>query len=378
VSQAILNSIGTAASTRNRRKVAFWLFTVCFMIWVMVGIGGYTRDSGSGLSIMDWDPIIGALPPLTTAEWNRIFGLYQQIPQYKILHQGMDLNGFKALFWPEYIHRLWGRLIGVVFFVPLVWFALTRKIEARLLPWLALLFILGGLQGAIGWFMVASGFDPNSVAVEPWRLTLHFSFALFLYVATLWTALTVRNPTPASLPAASLPGQKTLRRWAVASTVLLALTMVAGTFVSGTHAIDVFNPATKAGMGMPPPVYLTLSPWWLNFFANKADILFDHQVLGTLTALTVLTTTVLALRGSAPKPVRDAALAVGGLVLLQYILGVTALVSKLLDVGVAHQMNSVLLLTAFVVMLHLLRGANRLATPSRETSRLGAKRNLAR
>jgi cytochrome c oxidase assembly protein subunit 15 len=354
VSQAILNAVGTAASSRNRRAVSNWLFAVCFMIWVMVGIGGYTRDSGSGLSIMDWDPIIGALPPLSQAAWNHVFGLYQQIPQYKILHQGMDLAGFKSLFWPEYIHRLWGRLIGLVFFVPLVVFAITGRIEARLLPWLGLLFILGGLQGAIGWFMVASGFDPNSVAVEPWRLSLHFSFALFLYVATLWTGLTVRNPV-----ASRLPGQNGLKAWVIAAIVLLAVTMFAGTFVSGTHAIDVFNPATKAGMGMPPPDYFALTPWWLNFFANKPAILFDHQALGTATALTVLITAVLALRGKAPKPVKDAALAVGGLVLLQYILGVTALVSKLLNVGVAHQMNAVLLLTAFVVMLHQLRGTTR-------------------
>jgi cytochrome c oxidase assembly protein subunit 15 len=354
VSQAVLNAIGTAASTRNRRAVAFWLFAVCFMIWVMVGIGGYTRDTGSGLSIMDWKPIVGTLPPLSAAQWNHIFGLYQQIPQYKLLHQGMDLAGFKSLFWPEYIHRLWGRLIGIVFFVPLVLFALTGKIEARLLPWLAVLFVLGGLQGAIGWFMVASGFDPNSVAVEPWRLSLHFSFAVFLYIATLWTALTVRYPV-----AARLPGQLGLRRWVIGTVILLAVTMVAGTFVSGTHAIDVFNPATKAGMGMPPTNYFALHPWWLNMFANKPAVLFDHQALGTATALAVLVAAVMALRGSAPKPVRDAALVIAALVLLQYILGLTALVSKLLDVGVAHQMNAVLLLTAFLVILHQLRGAVR-------------------
>ncbi len=354
MSQAILNAVGTAAGGRSRRKVARWLFAVCFMIWVMVGIGGYTRDTGSGLSIMDWDPIVGALPPLTHAAWTHVFGLYQQIPQYKILHPDMDLAGFKSLYWPEYIHRLWGRLIGVVFFLPLVYFAITGKIEARLLPWLALLFVLGGLQGAIGWFMVASGFDPNSVAVQPWRLSLHFCFALCLYVATLWTALTVRTPT-----AARLPGQKGLKRWSVAGICLLAITLFAGTFVSGTHAIDVFNPVTKAGMGMPPPHYFALSPWWLNFFESKPAILFDHQLLAALTTLAALIAATLALRGKAPKPVKDAGLAIAGLVLLQFILGITALASKLLDVGVAHQMNSVLLLTAFVVMLHQLRGAVR-------------------
>ena len=184
--------------TTNRNLVAAWLYAVCFMIWIMVGIGGFTRETGSGLSIMNWDPIIGAIPPLSTAAWNKLFALYQTIPQAQILHKGMDLAGFKQLFWPEYFHRLWGRLIGVVFFVPLLVFIATKRIEARLIPWLVLLFVLGGLQGAIGWFMVASGFDPNSIAVQPWRLTLHFSFAMFLYVAVLWTGLTVRHPIPAA------------------------------------------------------------------------------------------------------------------------------------------------------------------------------------
>jgi cytochrome c oxidase assembly protein subunit 15 len=340
-----------ADRARDNRLVAAWLFAVCFMIWVMVGIGGYTRDSGSGLSIMDWEPILGALPPLSDAAWNRVFALYQTIPQYHLEHQGMDLAGFKALFWPEYLHRLWGRLIGVVFFVPLVFFIATRRVERRMVPWLFLLFVLGGLQGAIGWFMVASGFDPNSVAVQPWRLTLHFSAAMFLFLAVLWTALTVQRPV-----AVAAPGQMWLRRWAVAAAICLGLTMFAGTFVAGTHAIDVFNAATGAGMG-PPADYLALTPWWLNFFANKAAILFDHQVLGTLTAVTILVTTVMALRGRAPASVRDAALAIGGLVVLQYVLGVTALVSKLLDVGVAHQMNAVLLLACLTWMLHGLRGA---------------------
>jgi cytochrome c oxidase assembly protein subunit 15 len=339
---------------RANRPVAVWLFAVCFMIWVMVGIGGYTRDTGSGLSIMDWDPIIGTLPPINNAAWNKVFALYQTIPQYHIEHQGMGLDGFKALFWPEYLHRLWGRLIGFVFFVPLVVFAATGRIERRLLPWLALLFVLGGLQGAIGWFMVASGFDPNSVAVEPWRLTLHFSAAMFLFVGVLWTALTVLRPAKVEVQ-----GQVWLRRWGIAAMVCLGLTMVAGTFVSGTHAIDAFNAETGVGMGAPPADYFALTPWWVNMFANKAAVLFDHQMLGTLTALTVLVTATMALRGGAPSAVRDAALAIGGLVLLQYGLGITALVSKLLDVGVAHQMNAVALLACLVWMLHGLRGAVR-------------------
>jgi heme a synthase len=336
-------------SRRNRKLVAAWLLISCFMVWVMVGIGGYTRDSGSGLSIMDWDPIIGTLPPLSQAAWNQLFALYKTIPQYQILHQGMDLAGFKALFWPEYFHRLWGRLIGVEFFVPLVVFIATRRVEARLIPWLLLLFVLGGLQGAVGWFMVASGFDPNSVAVQPWRLSLHFSFAIFLYIALFWTALTVLQPEPVRLP-----GLRGIKIWAVASILCVGATMFAGTFVSGTHAVSIFDPAKNIGMGAPPPGYLSM-----NMFADKAAVLFNHQALATLTVLVLLTTVTVTLRSQAPKTIRDAGLLVGALVMLQFILGVTALVSQMFDIGVAHQMDAVLLLTACLLLLHRLRGAVR-------------------
>jgi cytochrome c oxidase assembly protein subunit 15 len=337
----------TAASPQNRRLVAGWLFLLAFMIWVMVGIGGYTRDTGSGLSIMDWDPIMGALPPLSAAAWNDVFGKYQTISQYKLLHQGMDLAGFKQLFWPEYIHRLWGRLMGLVLLLPLIAFTLTGRIEKRLIPWLVLLFILGGLQGAIGWFMVSSGFFPNSVAVEPWRLSLHFFAAMFLLGAVLWTALTVRAPEPACPP-----GSRGLRRLTLAAFVLLLLAMFGGTFVSGIHGIAAFDPAKHIGTGQPP------AGWPMTgIFSDTATIIFDHQLLAVIATLVILTVTVQALRGPAPAPVRDAALAAGGLVILQFLLGFAALMSKMLDLGVVHQMNAVLLLCSLLLLLHRLRGA---------------------
>jgi cytochrome c oxidase assembly protein subunit 15 len=339
----------SAASANNRQLVAGWLFAVCFMIWIMVGIGGFTRETGSGLSIMNWDPIVGAIPPVSAAAWDKLFTLYKTIPQAQILHPGITLDGFKTLFWPEYIHRLWGRLIGIVFFVPLVAFIATRRIEARLIPWLILLFLLGGLQGAIGWFMVASGFFAHSTAVEPWRLSLHFCSAMFLYAAVLWTGLAVLRPQPARIPRT-----RALKAVALSATVLLCVAMFAGTFVSGTHAITVFNAATGAGMGAPPPGYALADS-----FTDKATVLFNHQAIATLTALALIATAVLALRGGHPPAIRDPGLAILGLVILQFILGVTALVSQLMDVGVAHQMNAVLLLTACLVLLHNLRGATR-------------------
>ncbi len=340
----------SASAPANRKLVAGWLFVVAAMIWVMVGIGGYTRDSGSGLSIMDWAPIMGALPPMTDAAWNKLFTLYQSIPQAQILHHGMDLAGFKTLFWPEYLHRLWGRVIGLAFFVPLVIFAVTRRIEGRLIPWLFLLLVLGGLQGAIGWFMVASGFDPNSVAVAPWRLTLHFTAAMLLFIAIFWTALTVLRPERVRL--AGLKGVKIASHVAVAC---LALTMFAGTFVSGTEAKTVFNPAAGVGVGQPPAGYPFVS-----FYTNKAAILFNHQTLAVLTVIAVLTVVVMALRNRATTArVRDAALAMGFFVLLQFGLGVSALVNQGLDLGVAHQMDAVLLLAASLYMMHSVRGAVR-------------------
>ncbi len=337
----------TAASPQNRKLVATWLFSLAFMIWVMAGIGGYTRDTGSGLSIMNWDPIIGALPPLSAAAWNKLFALYQSIPQYQILHQGMDLDGFKTLFWPEYIHRLWGRLMGLVLLLPLIGFALTGRIEKRLIPWLVLLFALGGLQGAIGWFMVSSGFFPNSTAVEPWRLSLHFFAAMFLLGAVLWTALTVQNPAPVPYP-----GQRGLKRLAQLAFVLLLLAMFGGTFVSGIHGITAFDPANNIGTGQPP------AGWpFSGIFSDTATIIFDHQFLAVLATLAVLAVSVQALRNGAPDNVRDAAMLIGLLVLLQFAFGVSALVSQMIDLGVVHQMNAVLLLAALLRLLHMLRGA---------------------
>ncbi|WP_297489800.1 COX15/CtaA family protein [Acidocella sp.] len=336
-----------AGSPRNRRLVAAWLFLLAFMIWIMAGIGGYTRDTGSGLSIMDWDPIMGTLPPLSAAAWNAVFAKYQTISQYKLLHHGMNLAGFKQIFWPEYIHRLWGRLMGVVLLVPLIAFAATGRIEKRLIPWLVLLFILGGLQGAIGWFMVSSGFFANSVAVEPWRLSLHFFAAMFLLGAVLWTALTVQSPSPACHP-----HTRTLRRLTLAAFLLLLLAMFGGTFVSGIHGITAFDPAKGIGTGQPP------AGWpFSGIFSDTATIIFDHQLLAVIATLAILTVTVQTLRRGAPAPVRDAALAAGGLVILQFLLGFAALMSKMLDLGVVHQMNAILLLGCLLLLLHRLRGA---------------------
>src|ERR1700761_1866905 len=209
-----------AATRQSRRLVAIWLFTLAAMILVMIVLGGATRLTGSGLSIMEWAPLMGALPPTTDAEWQRLFALYQKIPQYSLINDGFGLAGFKHIFWLEWTDRLWGRLIGVVFLLTMLSLWATARIERRLLPRLGLLFALGGLQGAVGWFMVASGVLPDTTAVSPYRLVIHLVLALTLYAAIVWTGLSALYPLRHRVPISRL-----LRGLAIASLVMVSVTI---------------------------------------------------------------------------------------------------------------------------------------------------------
>ena len=204
---------GRAEDARNRKRVSAWLFAICFMLLGMIALGGATRLTGSGLSIMEWKPLSGIVPPLTHAQWEHLFALYRQIPQYRLEHQGFGLSGFQHIFWLEWIHRFWGRMIGVVLIVPLVVFAATGALRPSLAGRLLLFFVLGGLQGAIGWFMVASGFDPDSVAVAPAKLVLHLCFAFALYAAILWTAFSLRWPVAPGLAPPPGAGARGAASW---------------------------------------------------------------------------------------------------------------------------------------------------------------------
>ena len=338
---------------RNRRLVAAWLFAVAGMIWVMVVLGGATRLTGSGLSIMEWAPVSGILPPMSEAEWNRLYGLYQQIPQYKLINEGFGLAGFKHIFWLEWTHRLWGRLVGVVFLVPLLWLAWRGAIERRLLPRLVLLFALGGLQGLVGWVMVASGFFPESTAVSPYRLVVHLSLALVLYGAILWTGLSVLRPAPVRIQ-----GARAARLLARVTLALVGTTIVAGGFTAGLHAGLTYNTFPLMDGSLIPDGYATLRPFIRNLAENVAAVQFDHRLLATLTLLSVTATLVAGLRARLAGMARAALLALGGAVALQYVLGVgTLLLVVPIPLAVAHQASAVLLLTAVLVTVHALRGA---------------------
>ncbi len=348
-----------AAGLPSRRLVAVWLLGVAFMILVMIVLGGLTRLTGSGLSIMEWDPIMGALPPLSQAEWQHLYHLYQQIPQYRLVNEGIGLAGFKQIFWLEWTHRLWGRLIGVAFLGPLLWFWATGRIERRLRPFLALLFLLGGLQGAVGWFMVASGFFPESTAVAPARLVIHLALALVLYVALLWTALTVLRPNRVWLQRGRL-----MHRLAWLCCALIAITIIAGGFVAGTHAGFEYNTFPLMDGKIIPYGYTELQPLWRNFTENLAAVQFDHRILATLTALAVACTVAAGLIVRLPPMAYFALAALGGAAASQYLLGIATLLSVVqIELAVAHQTMAVLLLTSAVVLLHATRPIRGMAQP---------------
>ena len=237
--------------------MALWLLACCAMIFAMVVIGGVTRLTESGLSITEWKPIIGVVPPLSAAEWQEAFAKYQQIPEYKVKNAGMSLAEFREIFWWEYVHRLWGRLIGAVYLLPFLVFLAKGWINRRVAWQVAGIFFLGALQGALGWYMVKSGLV-DRLDVSPYRLTAHLGLALLIYAATYWTALDLLAPASRAHLATTIRHS----RAALGVAVLVFLTMLAGGFVAGNDAGLVYNTFPLMDGALVPAGYGDLAPWW--------------------------------------------------------------------------------------------------------------------
>ena len=335
----------------NPRAVARWLLLVAALIWAMVALGGATRLTGSGLSIMEWAPISGMLPPLSQAEWQRLYDLYRTIPQYELLNAGFGLEGFKRIFWLEWAHRFWGRLIGLAYLGGFLWLWWRGAIPRALYPRLGLLFLLGGMQGAIGWFMVASGFEADRTAVSPYRLVLHLGMAFLLFGLILWTALGLLRA-----PAAVAPRQGSVRRQVQAAFWLAALTMLAGGFVAGTRAGFTWNSFPLMDGSLLPPGGLDLAPWWRNLTANLATVQWNHRVLATLALLAAAGAALAARRHLPLGRARGAVTLFAGTVLLQYALGIATLLHAVpVALGTLHQAVAVGVLAAGLLAWHGLR-----------------------
>jgi cytochrome c oxidase assembly protein subunit 15 len=333
---------------RSRRPVAIWLLVCCAMIFLMVVIGGITRLTWSGLSITEWQPVTGVVPPLSVSDWTAEFAKYQQTAQYKSLNTGMSLADFKTIYLWEYVHRLWGRLIGLVYALPFLYLLIRGYIPRRLAWPLAGIFALGAAQGALGWWMVVSGLA-DRIEVSQYRLTAHLVLALVIYAATLWTALGLL-----SAPSGHAP--RRFRRGAEIVLGLVSLTIVAGGFVAGLNAGLVYNTFPLMDGGFVPAGYAQLSPFVRNWFENVAAVQFDHRVLAMTTVGSVILLWLAGRRATLPVPAGRALDALLAVALLQLSLGISTLMLTVpIPLAAAHQAGAVLLLTAAIILRHTLR-----------------------
>jgi cytochrome c oxidase assembly protein subunit 15 len=339
----------TARPARSLRALRFWLGMLAALVVVMILVGGATRLTESGLSITEWKPITGAVPPLSEADWQAEFEAYREIPQYAELNSGMSLDQFKTIYWWEWTHRFLGRLIGVVFLLPFVAFWIAGYIPQRLLPRLLLLFGLGALQGAVGWYMVMSGLV-DRVSVSQYRLTVHFAIALLILGYTLWLLF--------GLAGAKRDAGK--GAYALVASFVLALIfvqMLAGALVAGLDAGMGYNSWPLINGALIPSGLGAAEPWYLNLFENPLTVQFDHRMLGYAVVVAALAQfTWLALKKAAP-PLLGTGLTLALLAVLQAVLGVwTLLLAVPITLGLAHQAGAVALFA--VALYHLWLAGN--------------------
>lgn len=327
-------------AVRARPWVAGWLLATAGMVAAMVVIGGVTRLTESGLSMVEWRPLMGWVPPLSDAEWERVFALYRQSPEYRVHNAWMALADFKTIFFWEYLHRVWGRLIGLVFALPFLAFLATGRLERALAPRLAALFVLGAIQGGIGWWMVTSGLA-DEPRVSPYRLATHLSMAFLILGVLLWTALDLLDPPP---PAAD----PALRRGATVVLALVSLTVLAGAFVAGTDAGYAYNSFPLMDGSLVPDGYWEPSLGLASLFEWVPAVQFNHRWLAVFTALVTLGFAHRAGRRApdgARWPLRLLALTVAA----QVGLGIATLLLVVpVWLGALHQAGAVLLFSTAV------------------------------
>ena len=336
----------------HNRPVAIWLLVCCAMVFAMVVLGGVTRLTGSGLSMVEWDPIFGIVPPLSEDGWNRVFDLYKQSPEYQKINIGMDLHGFKYIYWFEFAHRLLGRTIGLVFFVPFLFFLARRRLGWRLVPKLVVMFILGGLQGGLGWYMVKSGLvdEPH---VSQYRLTAHLALAVIIYAYMLWVALGLwYQDGRRGRKAVAAPGIR------ISSSILSSLifiTILSGGFVAGLKAGFAYNTFPLMDGRWIPEVIFMQSPVWRNFFENIATVQFDHRVLALLAFAGVVILWMAALRHTLPAQLRAGLHLLMAAAILQVTLGISTLLLHVpVPLAATHQAGALLLFTAALYVNHRL------------------------
>lgn len=335
---------------RDRQLVRFWLYGVCLLVFAMVIVGGATRLTDSGLSITEWKPLLGAIPPLTSADWQIAFDKYRTIPEYQQINKGMSLDEFKFIYWWEWGHRFLGRLIGLFVAVPLALFWISGKLEPFLKPRLLLLFLLGGLQGFVGWWMVKSGLTERT-DVSQYRLAAHLTLACVIFAWTVWLA---RGLAPHQV------GHFTKSTERLAFWIMFAILfqVFLGALVAGLDAGLAFNDWPTMDGAIVPGGLFVLSPDWINFFENPKLVQFTHRTAGYLVFALVGLHLVLTMRSSSDLHHKRRAVILFVLALAQVVMGIITLVLQVpLFWGLVHQGGALVLLGFATAHLRGFKGA---------------------
>jgi cytochrome c oxidase assembly protein subunit 15 len=338
--------------SKHVRALRLWLGALALLIVAMILVGGATRLTDSGLSITEWQPIMGAVPPLSEADWQQAFDAYRKIPEYTEIKRGMSLDEFKTIYWWEWAHRLLGRLIGLVFFLPFIGFWLLGYIPRTLLLRLIGLFLLGGLQGAMGWYMVKSGLVDRT-DVSQYRLAAHFGIALVILGYTLWLLFGLGGEAQAARTTACSHSATWLAGFVLA---LIFVQMLAGALVAGIDAGMGFNTWPLIEGAFVPNGLGEASPWYLNLFENPLTVQFDHRMLGYAVVVATLAQSLWLALKRAPTALIGSALTLALLALLQATLGVwTLLLAVPIELGLAHQAGAIAVFAAALFHLWLAR-----------------------
>ncbi len=334
------------------RLISQWLLLCLLLIFAMVILGGVTRLTGSGLSMVNWHPVHGVIPPLTSEQWHEEFGNYQQSPEYQKINRDMSIGEFKSIYWFEYSHRILGRLIGLVFLIPFLYFWWRNKIKPGLTPKLMIMFLLGGLQGLLGWYMVKSGLVSNP-HVSQYRLTAHLLSAILIYGFILWTVLDLNQsnhyqPMRHSAVAA-------WRKMSLGLIALLLVTIVSGGFVAGLDAGMIYNSFPTMNGEWIPEGLGALSPWYLNLFENQVAVQFSHRLLAISTGLLLLGWYIKGRARFEDPAIKRGFKLVGMMVIIQVILGISTLLMQVpVWLGAMHQAGALLLFTTMMINVHAL------------------------
>lgn len=326
------------------RPIVCWLYICAAMVAAMMLIGAATRLTESGLSMVEWRPLLGWLPPFSEAEWSRVFDLYRKTSEYRIQHLGMELIDFKTIFWWEYIHRVWGRLIGLVFIIPFLYFAIKRLLPRQLIPHLLLLLLLGGLQGLIGWWMVQSGFVDRE-DVSQYRLVAHLSMALLILAYLLWLAVGLgfdfKEPVKVS---------KKWPIWVIFASFIL--TIISGGFVAGLNAGVIYSDWPLMGGRFVPSDYFGVKVWLINALENPAAAQFHHRLLAYSSVVLSFWFCWLIHRRESDVRILALAKIIATVAALQVLVGIVTLLSAVpVGLGVIHQLGAVTLFCLSVLLL---------------------------